>query len=262
MPALEGEVSLSSFDSDGVRIAFEDVGQGRPIVLVHGFAASFELNWRAPGWVDALVDDGRRVVGLDCRGHGKSEKPHDASAYGGDRMAGDVIGLMDHLGLERADLMGYSMGGGISMSLLVRHPGRFNTVVLGGIGGGAPRGGRDRGSIAEAMEADDASAGENETARAFRAFAEAGGNDLQALGAMMRSGRGRGGVESADLSSVELPVLIVAGADDVLVGDPGVLGSRIPGSKVVVVPDRDHLTVVGDPRYKEAVLSFLAEHSA
>ena len=99
---------MPSFDSDGVRIAYEDLGQGRPIVLVHGFAASFELHWRAPGWVDALVADGRRVVGLDCRGHGRSEKPQDPSAYAGERMAGDVIGLMDRLGLERADLAEHS----------------------------------------------------------------------------------------------------------------------------------------------------------
>ncbi len=245
---------MPSFDSAGVEIAYEDVGKGRPIVLVHGFAASFEMNWRAPGWVDALVSDGRRVVGLDCRGHGRSGKPHDEAAYGGSQMSDDVMRLMDHVGLERADLMGYSMGGGIATQLLIRHSERFRAVILGGIGGGAAR--RDRGSIASAMQASDASAAQNDTARAFRSFAEAGGNDLEALAAMMRSQRAPAEMQS--LASVKLPVLIVVGAEDALVADPEALGKSIPGSRTVVVPERDHLTVVGDPRYKEAVLGFLA----
>ena len=247
---------MPSFDSAGVEIAYDDMGKGRPIVLVHGFAASFEMNWRAPGWVDALVADGRRVLGLDCRGHGRSAKPHDPAAYGGSQMVDDVVRLMDHVGLERADLMGYSMGGGIATQLLVHHSDRFHAVILGGIGGGSAR--RDRGSIANAMQARDASTAEDDTARAFRAFAEAGGNDLEALAAMMRSMRAP--AETQALASVKLPVLIVVGADDALVADPEALGKSIPGARTVVIPERDHLTVVGDPRYKQAVLAFLAEH--
>ena len=72
---------MSSFNAGGVRIAYEDQGDGAPLILVHGFAASFETNWVAPGWGDRCVAEGRRVVGLDCRGHGASEKPHDPSAY-------------------------------------------------------------------------------------------------------------------------------------------------------------------------------------
>ena len=159
---------MPSFDSAGTEIFYEDVGKGSPIVLVHGFAASFEMNWKAPGWVDALKGAARRVVGIDCRGHGRSAKPHDPEAYGGSQMPADVLRLMDHLGIERADLMGYSMGGMISTTLLARHADRFQAVVLGGIGGGQSRGVRDRGAIARALEAQDASAAANETARAFR----------------------------------------------------------------------------------------------
>lgn len=249
---------MQRFDSDGVEIAYEDLGSGPPIVLVHGFAASFESNWRASGWADLLTGDGRRVIGLDCRGHGQSDKPHDAAAYGADSMPGDVIRLMDHLGVERADLMGYSMGGGISSSLLLEIPERLGAVVLGGIGGG--RVARDRGSIAEAMQAGDAAEASNDTARAFRAFAEAAGNDLEALAAMMRAPRNLERDPKA-LAAVKRPVLIVVGADDALVADPQDLGRQIPGSKTLVVPDRDHLTVVPDRRYKDAVLAFLADHS-
>src|SRR5579884_3735902 len=121
-------------ESAGVPISYEQVGQGRPIVLVHGFSSSFDGNWRQTGWVDLLVQQGRQVIGLDCRGHGHSGKPHDPSAYAGHQMPDDVLAVMDTIGLERADLMGYSMGGWIATNLVSRHPERFTTVVVGGSG--------------------------------------------------------------------------------------------------------------------------------
>ncbi len=249
---------MRSFDAGGVRIAYEDPGEGAPIVLVHGFAASFERNWVAPGWLELLTDEGRRVVGLDCRGHGASEKSYEPSAYEGDVMADDVIALVDHLGIERPDLMGYSMGGMIATQLLARQGERFGAVVLGGIGGSS-RAARDRSGIATALESQDRDAGENPTAKAFRAFAEASGNDLAALGAIMRAKRLP--VEDEALARIQNPVLIVVGEKDVLAGDPRELQAKIPGAELVVVPDRDHLTVVGDRRYKDAVVRFLAARS-
>ncbi|MGE5597160.1 MAG: alpha/beta fold hydrolase, partial [Hyphomicrobiales bacterium] len=115
---------MPTIESGGLTINYIDEGQGQPIVLVHGFASSLQGNWRATGVVDALVNDGRRVVALDCRGHGRSDKPHDPEAYGGTKMADDVVNLADHLGIEKPDLMGYSMGGGIAASLLARFPQR------------------------------------------------------------------------------------------------------------------------------------------
>ena len=82
------------------------------------------------------------MVALDCRGHGESGKPHDLAAYG-NSMGDDVIRLMDHVGIEKAELFGYSMGGAISMGLMVRYPERFSRVVLGGVGGSGPRRGPD-----------------------------------------------------------------------------------------------------------------------
>jgi pimeloyl-ACP methyl ester carboxylesterase len=175
-------------------------------------------------------------------------------------MPADVLRLMDRLGVERADLMGYSMGGLISIQLMASHPERFNAVVLGGIGGGSFRGLREAEAIAGVLEAEEAPATADETGRAFRAFAEAGGNDLRALAAVMRARRSAIGPE--ELSRVAIPVLIVAGAEDLLVGDPRELGRAIPGSEVEVISGRDHLTVVGDRRYKQAALHFLSEHPA
>ena len=94
------------------------------MVLVHGFASNAENNWGITGWLELLARD-HRVVALDCRGHGQSDKPHVAAAYASTLMEDDVTALMDHAGIRRALLMGYSMGGRISMGLLVRYPERF-----------------------------------------------------------------------------------------------------------------------------------------
>jgi pimeloyl-ACP methyl ester carboxylesterase len=116
------------------------------------------------------------VVALDCRGHGESGKPLDPEAYGGTKMADDVIALMDHLGINVADLMGYSMGGMLSASLLVRRPERFRSVILAGIGDamvtGALRSRERTGAIAAAMEAADSAETADPVPKMFRQLAE------------------------------------------------------------------------------------------
>ena len=235
---------------------------GRRLCSCTGSRASLQVNWRAPGIIDALVGAGRRVVAMDCRGHGESGKPHDPDAYGGTQMADDVIAMMDHLGIDVADLMGYSMGGVLSASLLVRHPERFRSVILAGIGDSIVTGAllssaRTRG-LAEAMEAKDSGATADATARGFRVFAERTGADLGALAAMQRSKRAS--FDPAKLASVTLPVMVLIGEGDTLVGSADKLAAAIPGAKLVKVPG-DHLTAVGAPALKSAVLGFLAERS-
>lgn len=249
---------MPEFASDGVTINYIDEGRGSPIVLVHGFASSLHGNWRATGIADALTKSGRRVVALDCRGHGRSGKPHDQEAYGGTKMADDVLALMDHLGIRQADLMGYSMGGGISASLLVRHPERFHAVILAGIGDGMLSGGPRRAGLAEGMEAKDASEVQDATARGFRQFAEQSGNDLGALAAMQRSARAP--LDAAKLADVRLPVLVLIGAEDTLAGPADRLAAAIPGARHVVVPG-DHLGVFQKPDYTSAVVSYLGDVS-
>jgi pimeloyl-ACP methyl ester carboxylesterase len=244
------------FDSNGVRIHYVDEGAGEPIVLVHGFAASLQGNWVAPGWFDTLRPL-RRIIALDCRGHGMSDKPHDSSMYAMDEMADDVVRLMDHVGVDRADLFGYSMGGAISIRAMVRHPERFRTVTLGGVGNLAA-GRRGRPGIAAALRATDRSAVTDAVGRGFRQFAErAGNNDLEALASMQSAERGT--IDPAVLSNNTLPVLIVVGEDDAIVRDSDKLAAAINGARLVTIPGKDHLTVVADQRFKDAVVAFLQE---
>ena len=252
---------MPTLDVDGVAINYVAEGNGPAVVLVHGFASSLHGNWRAPGIIDALTAAGRRVIALDCRGHGRSGKPHDPEAYAGTKMPDDVIAAMDHLGVAQADLIGYSMGGFLAASLLVRRPERFRSVVLAGVGDVVLAGGRSRewtDAMARVLEADDGGASETPTARAFRAFAELTGNDLGALAAMQRARRER--VDAAKLGDVALPVMVLMGESDTLVGSGDRLAAAIPGARLVKVPG-DHLTAVGAPELRRAIVEFLAEHS-
>src|SRR5437868_7911184 len=125
---------MQRFQHDGVEIAFLDQGEGEAIVLVHGFASTAHVNWVYPGWVATLVQAGRRVIALDNRGHGASNKLYDPAAYHSARMAEDVRALLDHLGIAGADVIGYSMGARIAAFLALAEPTRARSVVFGGLG--------------------------------------------------------------------------------------------------------------------------------
>src|ERR1043166_6444707 len=126
--------SMQQFHHGSVEIAYLDEGEGEPIVLVHGFASNARVNWVQPGWFTTLTGAGRRVIALDNRGHGQSAKLYDPAEYHTDRMADDVGALLDHLGVARADLMGYSMGARICAFLTLREPARARSLILGGLG--------------------------------------------------------------------------------------------------------------------------------
>jgi pimeloyl-ACP methyl ester carboxylesterase len=252
---------VATFERGDVAIHYVVEGSGPAITLVHGFASSLHGNWRAPGIIEALASAGRQVVALDCRGHGKSSKPHDPLSYAGAAMTEDVIALLDHLALAQVDLMGYSMGGWIAASLLVNHPERFRSVILSGVGDGLLAGGLPRArseAIANALDAKDAGSAAGASARAFRLFAEQQKNDLAALAAMQRATRDE--LEPEGLARVERPVMILLGEGDTLVGKADKLAATIPGARYVKVPG-DHLSAVGAPEFRHAVEAFLAEHS-
>ncbi len=239
-----------------LRLAYDVEGDGPPIVLVHGFASNRAINWRAPNWYTTLVQAGRRVIGLDVRGHGESDKPHDATAYDEGELSRDVVRLMDHLGIERADVMGYSMGGFIVLRLLADAPQRLNKAIVAGVGENYyRRTSANSEAIAAGLRAPSAREVKDAVSRQFRLFAEHGKNDLEALALCMLRPRER----IASFPDAGVPVVIVVGATDTIAGDPQVLTQAVTNSRVVVVPNRDHMLTVGDKLYKEAVLAFLDE---
>lgn len=116
---------------DGVSIAYDDIGHGEPLVLLHGVTESRE-SWREAGYVEQFLRRGRRLILIDCRGHGRSGKPHDPDAYSGRRRAGDIVAVLDHAGIRRAALVGHSMGGVIALATAVYHPDRVSALIVNG----------------------------------------------------------------------------------------------------------------------------------
>ncbi len=246
---------MARFGNGEVEIAYLDEGDGDPIVLVHGFASTKEVNWLHPSWVATLTRDGRRVIALDNRGHGASGKLYDPSAYHTATMAGDVRALLDHLKIERADVMGYSMGARITAFLMVKHPERVRSAILGGLGIRLVEGVGLPESIADALEAPSLDDVRDPTGRVFRIFADQTKSDLRALAACIRGSRQT--LSRAEVAAIRVPVLVAVGTKDQVAGSAQELAALIPGALALDIPDRDHMLAVGDRVYKGGVIDFL-----
>jgi pimeloyl-ACP methyl ester carboxylesterase len=248
---------MQRFRHDGIDIAFLDEGEGEPIVLVHGFASTAQVNWLHPGWIATLTRAGRRAIALDNRGHGASSKLHDPAAYHSARMAEDVRALLDHLGVGSADVMGYSMGARIAAFFALAHPSRLRRAVLGGLGIRLVDGVGLPESIAQALEAPSLAEVRDPTGRTFRAFAEQTKSDLAALAACIRGSRQT--LTRAEVATIRAPVLVAVGTKDTVAGSAHELASMLPSGRALDIPGRDHMLAVGDKVFQSAVLSFLAQ---
>ena len=242
------------FDSDGVRLHYEVNGpeQGTPIVAVHGFASDYRLNWVGTRWQETLTNSGFRVIGLDCRGHGASDKPHDEAAYAVDVMTGDVVRLLDHLGVAAAAYIGYSMGARIGLEVILDFPGRVTRAVLGGIG--------TTGAIQHADQIAHAfrigAPTDDPVAQTFYKFAAARpANDLLALAACIRGLRPER--DRDRLAKIRTPILVVAGdRDEIARGAPDLI-EEIPSARLVTIAGRDHMSAVPAREFKAAAVEFL-----
>ncbi len=246
---------MQTFDSEGVQIAYIDEGEGDPILLIHGFASNITINWIETGWVRTLTQAGRRVIAIDNRGHGKSEKLYDQGKYAAPTMAGDAGRLLEHLGIPHADVMGYSMGARITAFLTLNQPEKVRSAIFAGLGINMVRGVGGSGPIAHALEAPSIEDVMNETARTFRLFAETTGSDLLALAACIRASRDK--ITAEALEEINAPVLVAVGTKDVIGGSARDLADLIPGAEALEIEGRDHMKAVGDRNYKEGVMAFL-----
>ena len=243
--------------SDGVRLHYELHGPdaGPPVVLVHGFASDYQLNWLGTRWQETLTNAGYRVVGLECRGHGASDKPHDPAAYSLAVMAADVGRLLDELHIAAARYIGYSMGARIGLQSIIDFPDRILKAVLGGLGmSGAVE---EAESIARALRGGGA---DSPSALSFQRFASARPvNDLEALAACMEGMARSPRLDPARLAAIRTPILLAVGDRDVIAHDATRLASQIPTARLVMIPGRDHMGAVPARQFKDAALEFLAE---
>ena len=248
---------MAHFTSDGLDLAYDEFGptDGRKaIVLVHGFSANRTENWKRMGWYDAIAAKGLRGFALDNRGHGESAKPHDPALYDREAMARDVFALMDHAGVERAHVLGFSMGSHIALTAALLDPGRIDHLVVAGVGAKLFDPPRAEGAMAEAMEAASPDDIADPMLKSFRHFADEQKEDRLALAACSRGPRLP--LTRDSLIAIRRPTLIVAGARDQLAGPPQGLADAIPGAKAVTLPGCDHFSCIGHPMFKATVFDF------
>jgi pimeloyl-ACP methyl ester carboxylesterase len=257
---------LPYFDNEGVKIYYEIEGSGPDLMMIHGFAASIEVNWKLTNWVKTLKDENRMIM-MDCRGHGKSDKPKETAQYGV-KMVEDISKLMDHLSIEKANFFGYSMGSRLTLELLLREPQRVNCAILGGFG--LPNPGEKYTNlslkdIVSALRSDSMDQVKGFIGKEFRKFAESTGADLPALAAIMESqllvsieGFNSRAKMRATLRKIKVPLMSVVGSNDFLIqGDKTLFAQLVPDACHFQIQGRDHLTVVPDPKFHAVVRAFL-----
>lgn len=223
-------------NSSGIRIAFEVRGSGDPLVLIPGFSQS-RAAWDHAGLADAFVQSGRQVILVDPRGHGASDKPVDPTGYSSQAVAGDIVAVLDELGIQTADLLGYSRGGWIAIVTAIEHPARVRSVIGGGAHPYAEDLGPFRtavaGSLAEWVTLIESRVGRlPPTARAM--FFD---NDVEALRAAVLANR-RDNAEA--LAATGIPVLLYTGSEDPRADMARRFADAHPYAEFVEIPGKDH----------------------
>lgn len=260
------------FDSNGVRIHYTDEGQGEPVILVHGYAVTADQNWRVPGIVRALARK-YRVINMDDRGHGLSDKPHDAEQYGLE-MIKDIVRLMDHLGLKKAHVAGYSMGGYIVLKLAMMYPDRLLSAMVGGAGWTLPtEGNMDvMNTVVASMKS---GAGIRPLAEWLRPVGQKPNlflellvvtfinntNDLPALGAVMEA-FDRFEITEAELRANKTPILTIVGTADPLRSGVDAMTGILANHESLFIKGGDHMTAILGSRFRNGLMAFMAKHPA
>jgi pimeloyl-ACP methyl ester carboxylesterase len=260
------------FLSDGVKIRYIVEGEGEPVLLIHGFAANLQVQWAAPGVIKALAKE-YKVIALDNRGHGRSGKPHEPEKYGIE-MVEDAIRLLDHLDIDKAHVVGYSMGGFITNKLVATHPERLITATLGGAGWAQADDERrsfmktladslDAGKgigplIIELTPAGKPKPSEEQIAGINQMLMLT--NDQKALAAVIRGMTGLA-VAEEKLKENKVPTLSLIGEIDPLKLGVDELEKRMTNLKVVVIDGADHMTAFTNPVFVSSLRDFLAAHA-
>lgn len=242
-PGNAQEGSDQFFDSDGVRIRYTVSGQGPPVLLLHGFGGSLD-DWSAIPLMSE-ISESFQLIAMDVRGHGGSDKPHDPAAYGAD-VVDDVTRLLDRLGIASAHVVGYSMGARMTIKLALSHQDRLLSAVLVGSGVTLPEDFPLYTEGAQALEG---------------GTLDVGDNDAAALAAMLRAVESWAVVEQ-DVSPLQVPILVVAGAADVNLPGVELLARLLPSVELVVVPGHDHASILASEELTLVTRDFLHEFGA
>lgn len=250
MASSPTEHRFASFD--GQEIAWRELGDGQPVVLLHGLFSHAEMNWLRWGTAQTIAEAGLRVILPDFRAHGRSAAPHEATAYPVDVLAQDIEALVAHLGLGNFDLGGYSLGARTTVRLLVRGMKPRRAVLSGmglqGIVGSNLRSGFFLNAIATR---DTAARGTPEWMAAQ--FMKSTGTDPDAVAHVLRA---QAQTEAAQLAAIDMPTLVVCGAEDQDNGSAPELAAALPDARYVEIPG-NHMSAVMKPELGAAIRDFL-----
>lgn len=254
MPMIEIENG-----AERLQIACLDEGEGFPVLLIHGFGSTKEVNWVDTGWVRALRQAGFRVVAIDNRGHGGSTKFHEPERYTLNAAAEDARLVLDALAIDRCHVVGYSMGARIAAMLAIAHGARIARLVLSGNGWGMVEGSGDWTPVREALLADSLDEVSDPRGRTFRKFAEQTRSDRRALAACVEGLRQLIPLEG--LAGIENQTLIAIGTEDDVAGSGERLAAAMRHARFLPIPGRDHMRSVGDKAHVAGVVEFLLSGS-
>jgi pimeloyl-ACP methyl ester carboxylesterase len=249
------------FQSGKANLYYSLEGLGQHIILLHGFTSSFEADWVETGWVKFLTRHKFEAMGLDFRGHGRSEKFYNWEDYTTPELGHDVINLMDHLDVYVTDVLGYSLGGGIALWLGIHYPDRIRRIVVGGVGDTSisPQHSEAIQNMRAALQQNSLQSVFNPAGRDFRRYIHMRGNDMQALSAYLDGPGWPGGLIAT--RTLNCPVLFVKAEEDPHMRETEKLKKTFPHAQWQEIPNADHYTVVRDPRFKDTVLEFLNEQT-
>jgi pimeloyl-ACP methyl ester carboxylesterase len=229
------KTASGTFDADGVAIFYQVAGAGTPVILIHGLAASGDLNWKWPGVMGELAKS-FRVIALDLPGHGRSDKPARADAYG-KQVVEDVVLLMDHLEIEEAHIVGYSAGGMIAMRLMANHPDRVISGTIGGMGW------LQKGSLLDTI------------------WGGLGGDPAKGKAAGFIHGIPEFALTKDELEAIRLPVKVIVGEQDPCYGlYVAPLRKVRPDWPVLEIKQAGHIDCVIQPEFRKAIAQWLKQN--
>lgn len=269
---LTHRVEGKYFDSDGARIHYTDEGSGVPVVLIHGFAVNADLNWRTPGITERLARH-YRVIMLDLRGHGLSDKPHDDTQYGA-KMVEDIPRLLDHLGIDRAHVAGYSLGGFVTLRLAATHPDRLYSAMVLGAGWESPENkpfldalvkladtlasGGSIGPLSSYLGEERAKPGL--VHKLWLNLMTGYFNDKQALIGVLR-GLPELSLTEEQVRGISLPVCTIVGDRDSLQVGAKAMEGRVKNLTATIIKDADHMQAPMRPAFVADMEAFLKRHA-
>lgn len=248
------------YAADGTRLATYTWGDldASVVVLVHGFASSTRDTWVLTGWTRRLTDAGYRIIGIDLRGHGKSDKPHEPDAYAIGTLAADVETVMDTYLVDDALYVGYSLGARVGWEVVRDLPQRIHRAVLGGVPDGIPLERLDVGQVRAHIE--DGTPVEDEATKNYMALTErVPGNDLRSLLALAEGMRESRTVDPDPANAPTQPILFATGTEDAVIEGSRALAAAAPNSRFFEIPGRHHFNAPGSRAFKDAALEFFAE---